>query len=457
MWRSFCNYLISGGIASFVVSPSLAGNLDPTPEQRTAAEQEYSTEMKPDGYVGHRATENELKVAVAETEKFGSEDPRFATALDALAKHYQKKRRYKNADELFRRSLAIREKALGGDNLDLASSLSSLAELDLIGEDFLSKTAESESLYKRSLAIRENLLGPNHPDVATSLSDLAEVYQREGKGAAAEPLYGRALQIREASLSPDSAEVTESINTLATYYRNRGKFAESESLYRHLIAAQENHLGPDNPEVVKTLSKLAFLLNQEGKRKQSLLVYEKALSIMNKSEVATKDGDNQLVMELEHGRASIYLEKGEYSQAEPILARALTMSEKSGPRYPDEARNLTNLAWLLDKEGKYAEAETLLSRALAIYEDALGAGHPGITTTMYTAARIYIKDGKFAEAEDMYKRALRIWETAKGHNDAMISWTLNLYAALLKRENRKAEAEQLFARAKAIEKRPVGP
>ena len=35
------------------------------------------------------------------------------------------------------------------------------------------KYAEAGPLYERSLAIREKVLGPDHPDVATSLNNLA--------------------------------------------------------------------------------------------------------------------------------------------------------------------------------------------------------------------------------------------------------------------------------------------
>ena len=36
--------------------------------------------------------------------------------------------------------------------------------------------AEAEPLYERALAIREKALGPDHPDVATSLNNLAVLY-----------------------------------------------------------------------------------------------------------------------------------------------------------------------------------------------------------------------------------------------------------------------------------------
>jgi tetratricopeptide (TPR) repeat protein len=53
--------------------------------------------------------------------------------------------------------------------------------------------AEAEPLYKRSLAIREKALGPDHPDVALSLNNLAGLYDNQGRYAEAEPLYKRSL------------------------------------------------------------------------------------------------------------------------------------------------------------------------------------------------------------------------------------------------------------------------
>ena len=63
--------------------------------------------------------------------------------------------------------------------------------------------AEAEPLYKRSLATREKSLGPDHPDVAGSLNNLAELYQIQGRYAEAEPLYKRSLgDTRESSSVP---------------------------------------------------------------------------------------------------------------------------------------------------------------------------------------------------------------------------------------------------------------
>jgi len=58
------------------------------------------------------------------------------------------------------------------------------------------KYAEAAPLYKRALAMREKALGPKHLAVAASLSSLANLYLNQGKYSQAEPLIQRAREIR---------------------------------------------------------------------------------------------------------------------------------------------------------------------------------------------------------------------------------------------------------------------
>src|SRR5262249_21348401 len=51
----------------------------------------------------------------------------------------------------------------------------------------------AESLFKRSLAIRETALGPDHPDVGQSLNNLANLHYKTGRYADALPLIARAI------------------------------------------------------------------------------------------------------------------------------------------------------------------------------------------------------------------------------------------------------------------------
>ena len=61
--------------------------------------------------------------------------------------------------------------------------------------------------------------------------------------------------------------------------------------------------------------------------------------------------------------------KGQFSEAEPLMRRALAIDEASyGSEHPNVARDLNNLALLLQATNRLEEAEPMFRRALAIDE-----------------------------------------------------------------------------------------
>jgi tetratricopeptide (TPR) repeat protein len=83
-------------------------------------------------------------------------------------------------------------------------------------------------LAQRVLAIREKALGADQPDVAASLNNLALLYANQGRYADAEPLYKPALAIREKALGPNHPDIAQSLNNLALLYHNQGRYADAE-------------------------------------------------------------------------------------------------------------------------------------------------------------------------------------------------------------------------------------
>ena len=57
--------------------------------------------------------------------------------------------------------------------------------------------ADAEPLFKRSVAVFEKAYGPNHLEVAVSLYNLAGLYKEQGRDAEAAPLIERAKAIRQ--------------------------------------------------------------------------------------------------------------------------------------------------------------------------------------------------------------------------------------------------------------------
>lgn len=111
-----------------------------------------------------------------------------AEPLDGQVLQYYATGRYQQAIALAQRAPAIREKALGSEHPDIASSLNNLAVLYRATGAY----AKAEPLYQRALAIRQKALGPEHPSTAVSLNNLAVLYRATGTYAKAEPLPARA-------------------------------------------------------------------------------------------------------------------------------------------------------------------------------------------------------------------------------------------------------------------------
>ena len=106
--------------------------------------------------------------------------------------------------------------------------------------------AGAEPLYRRALAIDEKALGPDHPDVAIDLNNLAVLLKTKGDYAGAEPLYRRALATNEKVLGPDNPEVAMNVNNLAVLLDDKGDYVAAEPLYRRALAIDQKVLGPEH-------------------------------------------------------------------------------------------------------------------------------------------------------------------------------------------------------------------
>lgn len=342
-----------------------------------------------------------------------------AQQLDEQGLKLREVGQYEKAQSLAKRALAIKEKVLGSEHLEVAKSLNNLAILYW----FRGNYAEAEPLHKRALAIREKVLGPEHPEVAKSLNNLATLYSERGNYAEAEPLYRRALAIREKALGPEHPDLAKSVNNLANLYADRGEYTEAELLYRRALAIWEKALGQEHPDVAKSLNNLATLHSERGNYAEAEPLYKRALAIREKA-LGSEHPDVAISL---HNLADLYRQRGEYAEAEPLYRRTLAIKEKTlGPQHPYLAVSLNNLAILYSERGEYAETESLNRRALSILEKALGPQHPDVATTLYDLALLRLKQNRPDDARQTLQQALDIQE----HN-----LTLNLPAASQRRNH----------------------
>ncbi len=173
-----------------------------------------------------------LLAALKEAEKFGNQDPRLATSLNNLAELYRAQGNYEQAEPLHQRALAIWEKALGPEHLDVGASLNNLAGLYHAQGNY----AEAEKFFRAALKEAEKF-GNQDPRLATSLNNLAGLYRAQSGYAQAEPLQRRALAILEKTQGPEHPNVASSLNNLAELYREQGKYEQAKPLAAWVVGS----------------------------------------------------------------------------------------------------------------------------------------------------------------------------------------------------------------------------
>jgi tetratricopeptide (TPR) repeat protein len=236
--------------------------------------------------------------------------------------------------------------------------------------------AEAELLYQRALAIRERLLfDVSHPHTATILNNLALLYQNQGMYGKAEPLYKRVLAIRlegwetpitfdlddspvmqEKKLVVHDLLIAISLNNLAMFYHAQGRYEEAEPLLRWALADRERLLGASHPDTASSLNNLAVLYRAQGKYEEAEPLYERVLAIYERELGASHPRTASSLNNL----AALYNTQGKYAEAEPLCQRALEICLRTlGKEHPTMRIFGQNYANLLRKMGREAEARAV--------------------------------------------------------------------------------------------------
>src|SRR6516225_3756793 len=153
------------------------------------------------------------------------------------------------------------EKLLGPED---PASITTMANL-CVASSHLRAYVDAKPVCARALALREKVLGPDHLDVARSLSDLGILYSTDGDFGRAASLFRRALGI--AASHHDSIIMPGLLNNLGFLYFQKRKYAVSEGFFARAVAAVEKDRGPEDPDLVTMLSNLGtvYLANHQAR------------------------------------------------------------------------------------------------------------------------------------------------------------------------------------------------
>jgi tetratricopeptide repeat protein len=219
--------------------------------------------------------EQSFLAAIREATKLGADNVRLASSLSNLGQLKYKQKDFAQAEALFHRALAIRERVLGPEHFGLVQNINNLAALHYARNEL----DQAEPLFQRALGISQQHLGEAHPDVAVTLNNLARLYFRRNEYASAGPLLERLLSIKEQALGTSHPEIAAILTSLAKVRLHQQDYDGGEAFARRALEIREKLKLPNDLAVATALETLAEINGARGRMDEEIRHRERALEV----------------------------------------------------------------------------------------------------------------------------------------------------------------------------------
>jgi tetratricopeptide (TPR) repeat protein/predicted Ser/Thr protein kinase len=330
-------------------------------------------------------------VADAKLRRLGDDEPGLrARLIFNLASALQDAGQFKESELHFREVMAIAEQRRDLDPAFYIIVLNALATLELDQGD----PASAEALLRRSLALREAALGPAHPQVGVALHNLALVLYTRREFTAAAAMFRRALAIRERSLGSDHPATVETLTGLGATLSDSGDHQAGLEIYRRVLALTEQRRGPDNLDLFAPLNNLGNTLINAHDLPGAESYLGRARDLLERHGKADSPDYALLLYNL----SALAADQGALPRAITLIERSLALREQIyGPKHLDVGTTLAYLADLEQKAERLTPAEAHALQAVAVLTD-IPAGVLELGRARLVLARLRARDPNHREA-----------------------------------------------------------
>jgi tetratricopeptide (TPR) repeat protein len=230
--------------------------------------------------------------------------------------------------------------------------------------------------------------------------------------------HGSKLGAKSAALlgADSPGDLVASLSDLGKLKEQQGNHAEAGSLFRRAFEVGQAALAPTDPRFLQALTALAGYHVLRGDFTEAEPLLACALNLTHR---IADDQQSELAILL-NDLARICLRQSAHAVAEPLLMRLLTIKEKNGESHPEVATVLASLASARHALGQHESAEQLRRRVLAIRENTLVPNHFSLATTLEHLAESCEARGKFDEALQLYQRAQTIRQLTLGNSHSSL-------------------------------------
>lgn len=315
----------------------------------------------------------------------------YADTLNNIGLYYKDWGKYKEAENVFKKSIEILESITGKESKEVAVCMVNLADAIFCQGNF----SEAEPLYIKSIVLLNPLSQEESPFSTHSLINVAILFARQGKYDEAISLFEKTLSIKLKTHGEDNPDVSKIYINIANIEFDRKNYEKAESLYRKVLDWGKNYYGENHPETGIAMINLGNVLIEEKKYKESTFLYEKAKEIIEEY-YGNEHPDYAITL---NNLAYVYYITGNYDTSEIYYLKALNIYKNIlGNEHPDIAILYTNLGNLYTSMKKFNDAEKYLKDSLEIKSNKLGFDNPETAVTYKGFSELYEATGNYEQA-----------------------------------------------------------
>ena len=369
-----------------------------------------------------------VDLAAKRVESELADQPEILAAVQrTIGEVYSAQARYDQAEPLLRSARDKYIKLYGPDSHEIVVASSSLANV-LVRKG---KSEEAEELFRKNIAIEreEAKHGRLHATtLAGTLSDYGGLLDARGDSAA-EAYLKEALQYSFAFTGKDRAVVAMTYNDLGDVAYRRGDLAESERCNR--AALEEYRKLPEGKyaEMGASLSNLGAVLIRENKYSEAEPFVREGLELRQK---VLGNAHPDTAMSFFRLSDLLYRE-GKYPEAENAARESVAVFSRA---FVDPKTNvffanpLMELGLIFDKTSRFREAEGYLREALELRIGFLPKGNQLIGTTEGALGECLTAQKRFAEAEPLLIDSYNVIRATSVEHDSRRTDAVQRLAAL---------------------------
>jgi len=369
--------------------------------------------------------------------------------MSNLSVLYLDQSRFPECEQILNESIALALKKVKANNVNLALPYNGMTRLYIKW----GRLNDAKEMNDKTMALFTTPASKNNWLYAYTAFNLAQILNEKGKYKEAEALYKATLLGVQNLMGFEHEHVATAQEPLGELYRKEGRYKEALKAFQNVRKIRANTLTKEHPDYGKALLDLSLVYRDEGRYAKAQQYCLQATKLIEKA----LGKDNVEISKCWITEASIARYQGRYKEAEALARQALELDEKLlKPDHPSIAHDMVELANILADQRKFEESESLLNKSLTISKAKLGADHPDIALTVRSLGDIYFAQKDLARAENMYRAAHSCTQKTFGAESKQAVSDQRLLCDVLIAQKKYDEAEPLLKSALTIDGKLYG-